>query len=172
MDYINLLELWDQATMAQLIAPVSVASLVTLLCVIYFVRYFVWSFVLSVRLKRLSKRIRKLGDVAPAKRRAELDALFQKHKLGHAWHEYAETLHDQHEVRDGEQLSPEELEALNLAIVTAIHERMGYRPGRVYLLRPRSIPLTHNGKLKHQELKRQYLDGALRQAGAILFPEY
>lgn len=104
MDYVNLLELWDQATRAQLIAPVSVASLVTLLCVIYFVRYFVWSFVLSVRLKRLSKRIRKLGDVAPAKRRAELDALFQKHKLGHAWHEYAETLHDQHEVRDGEQV--------------------------------------------------------------------
>jgi acyl-CoA synthetase (AMP-forming)/AMP-acid ligase II len=76
------------------------------------------------------------------------------------------------EVRDSEQLTPAELEALSVDVVRAIREQMGFRPGRVYLLQPRSLPLTHNGKIQHQQLKQQYLAGALRQAGAILFPEY
>lgn len=76
------------------------------------------------------------------------------------------------EVRDGEQLRPAELEALNMDVVGAIQERMGFRPARVYLLQPRSLPLTHNGKIQHQQLKQQYLEGALRQAGVILFPDY
>jgi fatty-acyl-CoA synthase len=57
-------------------------------------------------------------------------------------------------------------------IVHRYHAELGSRPGRVYLLRPRTIPQTRNGKLKHAALRTAHLDGTLRRAGAILFPEY
>jgi hypothetical protein len=57
-------------------------------------------------------------------------------------------------------------------VVAAIHGRLGMRPGRVYLLEPRTIPMTANGKLKHAELRASYLDGGLRAKGKILHPLY
>ncbi len=68
--------------------------------------------------------------------------------------------------------SEDALHDLALEMVAHIYARMGFRPGRVYLLKPRSIPLTHNGKIQHAQLKTQYLDGRLRNSGAILFPEF
>ena len=76
------------------------------------------------------------------------------------------------EIRDGETKTEDQLFDLSLDVVDAIHDRMGYRPGRVYLLKPRSIPLTHNGKTQHGRLKDKYLDGSLRSSGRILYPEY
>ncbi len=76
------------------------------------------------------------------------------------------------EIRDGETLPEDALHDLALEMVAHIYARMGFRPGRVYLLKPRSIPLTHNGKIQHAQLKMQYLDGRLRNSGAILFPEF
>ncbi|EJT5132544.1 anti-phage defense ZorAB system ZorA [Pseudomonas aeruginosa] len=103
MDYSKWLDLWDKATPEQLIAPVFVFSLVTVLCLWYLLRYFVRSFALSRRLKKLTRQVRAIKELPPAKRRSELEQLFQEHTLGHAWQEYAETLHDQFEVREGEQ---------------------------------------------------------------------
>ena len=57
-------------------------------------------------------------------------------------------------------------------IVSSLHDRLGLRPGRVYLLKPKSIPLTHNGKKRYGELKKRYLDGSLQATGRILFPEF
>jgi acyl-CoA synthetase (AMP-forming)/AMP-acid ligase II len=57
-------------------------------------------------------------------------------------------------------------------VVSAVHGRLGMRPGRVYLLEPRSIPMTANGKLQHAKLRNSYLDGSLRQSGKILHPSY
>lgn len=57
-------------------------------------------------------------------------------------------------------------------LVERIHGRLGLRPARVYLLRPRSIPLTANGKLRHAELRERYLGGSLRREGSLLFPDY
>jgi acyl-CoA synthetase (AMP-forming)/AMP-acid ligase II len=57
-------------------------------------------------------------------------------------------------------------------VVQAIHAQLGIRPGRVYLLRPHSIPLTHNGKTRHVALHDSYLSGELRAGNAILFPRY
>ncbi len=74
------------------------------------------------------------------------------------------------EARNGDSLSESDRRALATDIVRRVHERLGVRPGRVYLLRPRSIPLTANGKVRHQVLKAAYLDGSLREAGAVLFP--
>jgi len=61
---------------------------------------------------------------------------------------------------------------LTLQIVKAIHDRLGFHPARVYLIKPRSIPRTHNGKIQHVKLRQIYLDGSLRGQGRILFPEY
>ncbi len=57
-------------------------------------------------------------------------------------------------------------------IVERVHRRLGLRPARAYLLRPRAIPRTANGKIRHSELRERYLDGRLRSEGRILFPIY
>jgi hypothetical protein len=76
------------------------------------------------------------------------------------------------EIRDDGEVTEDELFQLSLDVVDAIHTRMGYRPGRVYLLKARSIPLTHNGKVRHSLLKEMYLEGGLRDSDMILYPEY
>jgi acyl-CoA synthetase (AMP-forming)/AMP-acid ligase II len=76
------------------------------------------------------------------------------------------------EIRDGKSLPESELHDLVIQIVSNIHDRMGFRPARVYLLKPRSIPQTHNGKIQHQKLKSKYLDGSLFEEGRILFPHF
>jgi len=57
-------------------------------------------------------------------------------------------------------------------VVRRFHERLGFRPARVYLLRPRAIPMTANGKIMHSKLKERLVDGSLRAEGSILFPDY
>lgn len=56
-------------------------------------------------------------------------------------------------------------------IVRRIHAHLGLRPGRVYLTR-RAIPRTHNGKIRHGELKRRYVEGELRTGGRLVYPDY
>ena len=65
-----------------------------------------------------------------------------------------------------------ELHDAGVDVVQAIHAQLGIRPGRVYLLRPHSIPLTANGKTQHAALRDAYLSGDLRARHAILFPNY
>ena len=76
------------------------------------------------------------------------------------------------EVRGGESLSEEALYELALTMVEKFTSHMGFHPGRVYLMRPRTIPLTYNGKIQHGRLKEMYLNGDLRKQGAILYPDY
>jgi len=57
-----------------------------------------------------------------------------------------------------------------IEVVQRFRATFGFRPGRVFLLRPRTIPMTHNGKIKYSLLKQQYLDGSLREKGLILYP--
>ena len=61
---------------------------------------------------------------------------------------------------------------LAVEIVDRFRRRLGFRPGRVVLVKPHAIPLTHNGKLRHARLRERYLDGSLRREGRILFPDY
>jgi acyl-CoA synthetase (AMP-forming)/AMP-acid ligase II len=59
-----------------------------------------------------------------------------------------------------------------IEVVRAVRNRLGRRPGRVYLLRSQSIPTTHNGKVQHDRLRQTYLDGALRESGRIIYPDH
>ena len=65
-----------------------------------------------------------------------------------------------------------QMENLEIEIVAALYRRLGFRPGRVYLVKPRTIPRTPNGKIQHALLKQRYLAGTLRDQARILFPEY
>ena len=55
-----------------------------------------------------------------------------------------------------------------IAIVEAVHARLGLRPGQVVLLKPRAIPRTYNGKIQHNLLKEWFLSGSLRESGQVL----
>ncbi|MGE5233904.1 MAG: AMP-binding protein [Acidobacteriota bacterium] len=59
-----------------------------------------------------------------------------------------------------------------IAIVEAVHARMGWRPGRVYLVAPGAIPRTANGKVRHAALREDFVAGRLRREGLLLFPDY
>jgi acyl-CoA synthetase (AMP-forming)/AMP-acid ligase II len=73
--------------------------------------------------------------------------------------------------RPGGYKEPELYDAA-VEVVQAIQGQLGIRPGRVYLLRPHAIPLTYNGKTRHQALRELYRSGELRANNAILFPSY
>ncbi len=62
-----------------------------------------------------------------------------------------------------------DFENIVIDIVQAFNGRFGFRPARVYLVKPKTIPLTYNGKLQHQRLKAQFLEGRLDDNGRILF---
>jgi acyl-CoA synthetase (AMP-forming)/AMP-acid ligase II len=76
------------------------------------------------------------------------------------------------EVRDHESLGQSDLHQTAFKIVETLHCRLGFRPGRVYLVRPQTIPLTFSGKIQHTLLKERYLDGRLASEGQLLFPDY
>jgi len=72
------------------------------------------------------------------------------------------------ELRRARPPSEERLHEMAADLVARIHERLGLRPGRVFLLTPRSIPRTANGKLRYPALRATFLDGSL--AKRIVFP--
>ncbi len=57
--------------------------------------------------------------------------------------------------------------AIAAAVVSEVRSTLGFAPERVLVLAPRSVPRTYNGKIRHDALRQELLDGALE--GAILF---
>ncbi len=76
------------------------------------------------------------------------------------------------EVRTRAATPPQGLQEMSAEVTGRFLSRLGIRPGRVYLLKPRSIPRTPNGKIRYPGLKSSFLNGALRREGRILFPDY
>jgi fatty-acyl-CoA synthase len=74
------------------------------------------------------------------------------------------------EVREKPNISEWGYELI-IDIVDSIHKRIGIRPARVILMRPHTIPKTHNGKVQHTKLRDAYLNETLRKQGRILYPE-
>jgi acyl-CoA synthetase (AMP-forming)/AMP-acid ligase II len=74
------------------------------------------------------------------------------------------------EVR-GDETTPEAIwYDTAVEIAQRFRERFGFRPGHVYLVRPKTIPLTHNGKLQHGRLRDMFMSGELARDGRILYP--
>jgi len=67
--------------------------------------------------------------------------------------------------------STTDMEEMSLQIVEKIHERLGFHPARVFMLKPHGIPRTHNGKIQHALLREQYLAGKLKENRSILYPD-
>jgi acyl-CoA synthetase (AMP-forming)/AMP-acid ligase II len=76
------------------------------------------------------------------------------------------------EVRIDETSDDEMYQEIIIDIVQRFQARFGFRPGIVYLLKPKTIPMTYNGKLQHQKLKEMFNQGDLRRDGRILYPDY
>ncbi len=76
------------------------------------------------------------------------------------------------EVRKHTSMSQEDLQDIVVSIVSELHAQLGFRPGRVYLVKPKTIPVTYNGKYQHSRLKDMYLSGELALDGQILYPDY
>lgn len=55
-------------------------------------------------------------------------------------------------------------------VISNVYEAMGIRPDRVYLVAPRTIPLTPNGKTQYTLLREQYRSGSLWADSSLLFP--
>jgi acyl-CoA synthetase (AMP-forming)/AMP-acid ligase II len=66
--------------------------------------------------------------------------------------------------------SPDDLKDLAIDAVRRLHREIGVRPRQVVLMNAGTIPLTHNGKIRHAALRKRFLSGRLREAGDILFP--
>jgi len=76
------------------------------------------------------------------------------------------------ELRGRKSLPREDYRQMAIEVSRRVRSELGLGPGRVYLMPARGVPRTHNGKLRHAELKRRYLEGALGDEGLLLFPEY
>jgi acyl-CoA synthetase (AMP-forming)/AMP-acid ligase II len=76
------------------------------------------------------------------------------------------------EVRRHRETPEEVYQGTIVNIVQSFYDRFGFRPGRVYLVKPKTIPMTHNGKLRHTHLKQLFLEGRLHEDGRILYPKY
>jgi acyl-CoA synthetase (AMP-forming)/AMP-acid ligase II len=76
------------------------------------------------------------------------------------------------EVRLPQNAIETEAPAIVRQIAKSIHDGLGFRPARIYLVKPHTIPMTYNGKIQHVELKRRFTSGALREDEQIIYPDY
>jgi fatty-acyl-CoA synthase len=109
------------------------------------------------------REIEEVVDTLPAVRYSAAVGVDKGHVEGEQAFVFAELRRPLSEQASGE---------LTIAIVEKLHSQLGLRPGRVYLVKPRTIPRTYNGKVQYELLKTRYADGALRAEGLILFPDY
>jgi acyl-CoA synthetase (AMP-forming)/AMP-acid ligase II len=55
------------------------------------------------------------------------------------------------------------------AAAREVQRAIGFAPESVVVFAPRMIPRTHNGKIRHDALRRHLADGSFEASGAILF---
>lgn len=75
------------------------------------------------------------------------------------------------ESRSNKRPSENYFNDLVIEIVNRIFENFGIRPANVYILKPKSLPITANGKLMYSALKNVYLDKIDSFRKNILFPK-
>lgn len=60
--------------------------------------------------------------------------------------------------------------ALARKLATQLRATLGFGPDQLFLLAPRSIPMTYNGKIRYPALQELFLSGQLARGGRILHP--
>ncbi|GGP26846.1 hypothetical protein GCM10010971_26650 [Silvimonas amylolytica] len=83
-------------------APIVVAIFLVWFFVKYLKHYRIPAGRLARAIKQTTGKIDSVKDIEVSKRRAMLDQIFQETGFRHVWQEYQETLHDQHELHEGE----------------------------------------------------------------------
>jgi acyl-CoA synthetase (AMP-forming)/AMP-acid ligase II len=76
------------------------------------------------------------------------------------------------EIRKDRMGSPGEWEDTLILIHRTFYDYFGFRPGKIILVKPGTIPCTPNRKVKYMELRDRYIEGYYRSGGAILYPEF
>ncbi|MGZ5433990.1 MAG: hypothetical protein ACXWH7_13790, partial [Thermoanaerobaculia bacterium] len=59
--------------------------------------------------------------------------------------------------------------AMTAAVAERIRKALGFAPERVIAVKARSIPMTANGKIRHDLLRAQLADGTLVASGNVVF---
>jgi fatty-acyl-CoA synthase len=67
-----------------------------------------------------------------------------------------------------EPADPSQATAIAAAVARAVRDAVGFTPENVLAVKARTIPITSNGKIRHDALRAQLIDGAF-PASAILF---
>lgn len=67
--------------------------------------------------------------------------------------------------------SMDQYHATAVSIVEKINDHFGIKPARVFLLKPKTLPRTPNGKMQHSILKGMYLNRLPEFSNNLLYPE-
>jgi len=114
-----------------------------------------------------AREVEELVDEFPFVRRSAAVGIDRGSAEGEQVYIFIEVKLKKSQLEDQEQLT-----GIAINVVEGFEAQFGLRPGRVYLLKPGSIPMTYNGKIKYLQLKEFYINGTLRKEELILFPEY
>jgi acyl-CoA synthetase (AMP-forming)/AMP-acid ligase II len=114
-----------------------------------------------------SREVEELVDGFPFVRRSAAVGIDRGSAEGEQAYIFMEVKLKKSQLEDQEVLT-----GITINVVQRFEHTFGFKPGRVYLLKTGSIPMTYNGKIKYPQLKEFYMDGTLRDKGLILFPGY
>ncbi|MCP5054569.1 MAG: acyl--CoA ligase, partial [bacterium] len=114
-----------------------------------------------------AREVEEMVDEFPFVRRSAAVGIQVKIHQGEQVYIFVEVNLTRSQLQDGDLL-----ESLSGDIVRRFFETFGFRPGRVFLLKGGSIPMTYNGKIRYLQLKEDYVGGTLKKSGCILFPDY
>jgi len=114
-----------------------------------------------------AREVEELVDKLPSVRRSAAVGIDRGSAEGEQVYVFMEVKLKKSQVQNQEALMN-----ITIEVVRQFDHTFGFKPGRVYLLKPGSIPMTYNGKIKYLLLQERYMNGTLRKEGFILFPGY
>jgi acyl-CoA synthetase (AMP-forming)/AMP-acid ligase II len=114
-----------------------------------------------------SQEIEEWADLFPFVRRSAAIGINRGRDEGEQVYIFAEVNLKRSQIQEKELLLDTAVD-----IVRSFNSAFGFKPGRVYLVKPGAIPMTYNGKIKYLQLKEHYQSSTLRKKNLILFPEY
>ena len=114
-----------------------------------------------------AREVEELVDKLPCVRRSAAVGIDRGGAEGEQVYVFMEVKLKKSQVQNQEALTN-----ITIEVVRQFDHTFGFKPGRVYLVKPGAIPMTYNGKIKYLQLKERYMNGTLRKKDFILFPGY